>query len=230
MTRALPAIGNSIEWNLVGRRTLQAPTIGTPENPQFGIIPVQSFLIENGSYTVAIGINAPTAPSSWYTGGFASQNLPVTVSSTTEFVPLLRAREATRLQLGILNLCVFEKLLTPWVLRIAFPKWLTSVGLEVWRYDGPDTDLVTSKQVLTTTVAASNTPVLLLAERTNRKGAVIVNNSTAPLAITLGLVADPETPLVLSVGGYYETPFGYTGAIVGVWSTSFSDCTVQEFL
>lgn len=76
--------------------------------------------------------------------------------------------------------------------------------------------------------AATNTP--LLAANSNRKGATIWNESTATLFIELGGTASltAYTAQVLG-GGYYEVPYGYTGAIAGIWSAANGKALVREF-
>jgi hypothetical protein len=43
-------------------------------------------------------------------------------------------------RLRTLNLLIFPKFTTTWILDIAFPYWLPDVSIEVWRYDGRDID------------------------------------------------------------------------------------------
>ena len=68
--------------------------------------------------------------------------------------------------------------------------------------------------------SVSSTPIL--AENKKRKGASIVNTSTATLYLRMdGGTATTTTgynvPLVQ--GGYFEIPFGYTGLITGIWAS-----------
>lgn len=227
MTRSLPSLGDSLEWNLVGRGDYVAQV--APDGLSLLPIPSRDFLIENGSHVVAIGVDCTKKLPSWYTGGFASQNLLFSVGSTTEF-PAVAIAANQRVQLGRMNLLIFEKLLAPWLLRLEFPRWFRDVSWEVWRYDGPDTDQTASTQVITTTTAASSVSKLLLPARANRKGAVVINNSTAPLYLELGAVATTDSVLVLYRGGYYEVPYGYSEAISGVWDAAVGTATIKEFL
>jgi len=72
------------------------------------------------------------------------------------------------------------------------------------------------------TVGDSDSSVTLLASNSRRKGASIVNTSTAILYLRMdGGTATATTgynvPLIQ--GGYFEVPFGYTGAITGIWAS-----------
>lgn len=91
----------------------------------------------------------------------------------------------------------------------------------------------TSATATPTTVAAP-TPVAsvaLLAANSNRKGAAIWNNSTGQLYVELGSVASTAAYTAkLEAGGYYEVPFGYTGAISGIWSNTNGNALVREFV
>lgn len=227
MSRSLPSLGDSQEWNLVGRGEFIAQP--APDGLSLLPIPSRDFLIDGGSHVVAIGVDATKKLPTWYTGGFASQNLLFSVGSTTEF-PSVAIASNQRVQLGRMNVLIFEKLLAPWLLRLEFPRWFRDVSWEVWRYDGPDTEQGTSTQVQTSIVAASSTSVSLLPARANRKGAVVINNSTAPLYLELGAVATTDSVLVLYRGGYYEVPYGYSEAIAGVWGAAVGTATIKEFL
>jgi hypothetical protein len=64
-------------------------------------------------------------------------------------------------------------------------------------------------------VALSTTSVTLLAANANRLGATIYNTGNVNLNVTLGAAANPT--VVVPASGYYEVPFGFTGAITGLW-------------
>uniref|UniRef100_A0A832M335 Uncharacterized protein n=1 Tax=Oscillatoriales cyanobacterium SpSt-402 TaxID=2282168 RepID=A0A832M335_9CYAN len=225
MSRNFPDLTSSLEWNLVGRDTLLA-TI-----PEFGdIIPIprKSYFIEN-SHVLMIGCRSNSAPSRWYTAGWAEQVLPVSPSFTSDFVAAAQAT-SQRLRLGIQNLVVFPKYVPSYILQISFPRWMRDISLEVWQYDGPDVEGPISNQLVSYQIPASTSSVLLLPEREIRKGAVVVNNSTADLYLNLGPTADFVDYLALLVpGGYYETPFNYAGPISGIWTAAVATATVKEF-
>ncbi len=77
---------------------------------------------------------------------------------------------------------------------------------------GPSTGAVSS-------VASSATSVALLPANANRKGATIVNTDANPLKVLLsaGLAAANAYSHEILAGFDWEVPFGYTGAIFGIW-------------
>jgi hypothetical protein len=87
----------------------------------------------------------------------------------------------------------------------------------------------TSSAATSSSVAASISSVTLLASNANRKGATIWNDSTATLYVDLdGTASATDFTAQLSPGGYYELPFGYTGAISGIWSAANGNARVRE--
>ncbi|PHM11630.1 hypothetical protein [Nostoc sp. 'Peltigera malacea cyanobiont' DB3992] len=80
-----------------------------------------------------------------------------------------------------------------------------------------------------TTIPASISNVAILTANSNRKGATIWNDSTANLFIEFGATATTSAfTAKLSAGGYYETPFNYTGVISGIWSGANGNALVRE--
>lgn len=80
-----------------------------------------------------------------------------------------------------------------------------------------------------TSVTASTTSVQLLAANSSRKGATIWNNSTAAVYIELGATSSANAYTAkLEAGGYYEIPFGYTGAISGLWTAANGSALIRE--
>lgn len=225
MSRSFPGLDESNEWNLVGRDTLYATIPDAGE-----IIPIRSrnWLIQN-SNVLMIGLRSATASSHWYTGGWVQQLLPILPSYTSTYVAAVQSA-SQRLRLGILNLVVFPKYIDTYLIEINFPRWMRDISIEVWRYDGPDVDGPISNQITTTEIPASTSSVLLLPARDIRKGAIIVNNSTANLYLNLAPTTSLSSYLaILPPGGYYETPFNYAGPISGFWSAAVSTATVKEF-
>lgn len=83
-----------------------------------------------------------------------------------------------------------------------------------------------------TSVASSATSVTILAANTARKGASISNTSTAILYLRLNAgTADITTGHTVQMASntYFEVPFGYTGAIVGIWASANGSANVTEF-
>lgn len=95
-------------------------------------------------------------------------------------------------------------------------------------------DVVTSGATVATTVASSATQTTILAANPNRKGASIYNNSTANLLVDLipatGSVDAATFGLKIPSQSYYELPFGYTGAIMGLWDAVNGSALVREFV
>lgn len=78
-------------------------------------------------------------------------------------------------------------------------------------------------------VAASVTAVTLLASNGARRGATVYNDSTSSLRLSLGnVVTDTSFTLIVAGGGYYEVPFGYRGAITGLWAAAIGAARVTE--
>jgi hypothetical protein len=87
------------------------------------------------------------------------------------------------------------------------------------------------------TVAASATSVTLLTANTARAGATVTNNSSATLYLSLGTSAASSTnftfvlgPLVGKLAAYYELPFGYAGAVTGIWDTAAGSALIRELV
>lgn len=70
----------------------------------------------------------------------------------------------------------------------------------------------------------------VLASNASRLGATIYNEGSQVCYLKLGSTASTTSYSVqLVVGAYYEVPFGYTGAIDGITSTSTAQLRVTEF-
>lgn len=224
--RRLPDISNSLEWDLIDRASYDAVENG---DGTYTPIPPKTWIID-GSHTVMIGVKSTMSLAHWYTGGWAAQRLLMIPSSLTEFTANVQT-ENIRLRLGVLNLCTFPKHQTTWMLYLKIPRWIKQATVEVWRYDGAEVDHTTSEQGMTYTIPASTSSVVLLEAKADRKGAIVLNNSSADLFLSLGEIASPTNYSArLTPGGYYETPFNYVGPIAGIWSEAIATATVKEFL
>ncbi len=73
-----------------------------------------------------------------------------------------------------------------------------------------------------TTVASANTSQTVLAANSARKGATLANLSDQPVDIRFGAAAatTANSSHRIAAGGYYEVPFGYTGAITCISGTA----------
>ena len=79
-----------------------------------------------------------------------------------------------------------------------------------------------------TSVAGNASSVTLLNSNAARLGSTIFNNSTVYLYLTLGATSSTSSFTVqMNPSAYYEVPFGYLGAISGIWAsaTGFALCT-----
>lgn len=85
-----------------------------------------------------------------------------------------------------------------------------------------------------TSVAANAASVSLLAATDARAGASIFNDtsdSTSVLYLKCGTTASTTSfTIEVAAGGYYEVPYGYNGAIDGIWSTTATgSARITEF-
>ena len=93
---------------------------------------------------------------------------------------------------------------------------------------------VAVKEVRSATPAQSspsvtNASTSILASNANRLGATIYNEGSAICYMKLGATASTTSyTLQIAVGGYYEIPFAYTGAIDGITSSGTAQLRVTE--
>ena len=81
-----------------------------------------------------------------------------------------------------------------------------------------------------TNVAGATSSTALIASNTSRLGASVFNDSTSALYVNLGSAASTTAFVVkLAAASYYEVPFGYTGAVNGIWDTATGSARVCEF-
>lgn len=81
-------------------------------------------------------------------------------------------------------------------------------------------------------VNSSTSSATILAENTSRKGASIYNSDANALYLDLsaGTAASSRCQYSVASGQTFEVPFGYTGAITGVWAADGSGLAdVVEF-
>lgn len=78
--------------------------------------------------------------------------------------------------------------------------------------------------------AVGNTNTSILALNANRLGATIYNEGSVACFVKLGGTASATSYTVkMAVDGYYEVPFGYTGAIDGITASGTATLRVTEF-
>lgn len=81
----------------------------------------------------------------------------------------------------------------------------------------------------TTSISASASNQTLLAANSNRIGATVYNDSSEILYLKLGAVASITSYTVqMDSKTYYETPYGYTGQIDGLWISANGSARVGE--
>jgi hypothetical protein len=96
------------------------------------------------------------------------------------------------------------------------------------------TNTVPTKEVRSATPAQTSPSVgvastSILASNANRLGATIYNEGSATCYLKLGGTASLTSySIQVASGGYYELPFGYTGAIDGITSASTAQLRVTE--
>ena len=80
-----------------------------------------------------------------------------------------------------------------------------------------------------TNVVASAVSVTLAAANAARKGVTVHNDSTVVLKLKLGATASAASFTVnMAADSYYETPYGYTGRIDGIWASATGFAKVSE--
>ncbi len=81
-----------------------------------------------------------------------------------------------------------------------------------------------------TSVAGNAGSVTLLAANTARKGATLFNDSTVTCYVLFASSGASTTAynVQMPANSYYEVPFGYSGAIVGIWASATGSMRVNE--
>lgn len=84
---------------------------------------------------------------------------------------------------------------------------------------------------ITSPTSLDATTAVVLASNTARRGATIYVESGAPLYLAFGTTATLTAYSVqVPVGGYYEVPFGYTGALWGITTGVTAVVRVTELI
>ncbi|UBF28324.1 hypothetical protein K9N68_10835 [Kovacikia minuta CCNUW1] len=136
MERLFPEFSDTLNWNLVARESYQVERVS---EKSYNPISLKYWLIED-SYVLMIGVKSGSSEPRWYLGAWAAQLLLFTPSATTIFTASVHAAQR-RVRLNHLNLCVFPKIQSQWMLQVKFPWWFEDVQIEIWKYDGADIDL-----------------------------------------------------------------------------------------
>ena len=96
-----------------------------------------------------------------------------------------------------------------------------------------ETTLRTSNTATQTSVASSASSVSLIAANAQRRGLAIQNTSTSILYILFGggtATATTAHSVQIPSNGYYEVPYGYTGAVSGIWASANGQANMTEFI
>lgn len=99
---------------------------------------------------------------------------------------------------------------------------------------GAEISLAPASTGTTSQVASSASAVTVLAANAARKGASVVNDSTAILYLILSSTTPTSAVYTVAldpkgaVGAYYEAPAGYTGIIKGIWASANGNAVVTE--
>jgi hypothetical protein len=82
-----------------------------------------------------------------------------------------------------------------------------------------------------TSVSAATASTSLLTASATRYGATVYNDSTAIcyLLLNSGTASTSAYTVQIAAGGYYEVPFGYTGAIKAIWAAANGSARITEF-
>jgi hypothetical protein len=80
-----------------------------------------------------------------------------------------------------------------------------------------------------TSVTAATAATALKAANTSRLGLTIFNNSASVLYVKLGTTASAtDFSIKMAANSYYEVPFGYNGAVTGIWVAADGAALVTE--
>lgn len=86
---------------------------------------------------------------------------------------------------------------------------------------------------IVTTVASSASSVAIATANTNRRGISVQNTSTAILYLLVGGTAPATATTNHSVqipsNGYWEAPYGFTGALTGIWASANGSANITEY-
>jgi hypothetical protein len=127
---------NRLNWNLIKRENYQViVTKRDAKGYEYTALADLNVVVQ--SPVLMVGVKTSNWRTTWKTGGWASMQLPITPSSTTEFTAFVEAdsRQWVRLLLHKLNLVRFPYLgISPYILNLSFPYWFEDMFLEIWQY------------------------------------------------------------------------------------------------
>lgn len=128
-------LSNHLNWNLSFRQTFtgkRGDALGEYLKPT----PIPPISISIKSPLLLVGIGSESAKPSWYKGAYATLLLPISPSSTSQFLARVDTyRDRMICRLGYLTLLDFTYWSTPsYQLQLHFPRYIEDVFVEVWEY------------------------------------------------------------------------------------------------
>ncbi|NET54226.1 MAG: hypothetical protein F6K09_38130 [Merismopedia sp. SIO2A8] len=140
MSRPIFELENSLNWNLVRRGSFTA-RIDPKRKGKY--LPISPISVPISSYLAVVGVKSRKAKPKWWLGVYVSARLLSSVSSTTNFILGLEVYR-NRCGLNTLTLLELPRLHpVPFLLILTPPHWHQQIDLEVWSYDGIDSDTTT---------------------------------------------------------------------------------------
>lgn len=188
-------------------------------NPQFVLENILTQVTAINSNTTGINLEATQA---------AIQALLTTIDADTSNLDVAlstRASAANQTTLGAQTTKINDGTNTAAVKAASTAPLATDPALVVTISPNSTVGITTSSTSTNTSVARATTVggVTLLAANANRKGATITNDSGAIMYVLFavtGTVSSTVYTVRLGANDYYEVPFGYTGAISGIWASA----------
>lgn len=129
---------NPLHWDLVIRQNYFVKIVAADPDgrwEEYQRIPDVALLVD--SPILAVGVRNPKAKPWWKWGATASMRLPISPSSTSEFMAMMEG-DRYFCRLGSLTLVRFPELDVPqYILALELPYWFEQASIEVWKYSGP---------------------------------------------------------------------------------------------
>jgi hypothetical protein len=170
-----------------------------------------------------------------------SELLPELGWTNIDRYPVLRGKKFVELSPGInetYKLSFVPNVDPYFVLILTLKIWVPTMPLS--RAGTVSLAVPKSTNATSSVVDASTDLTVLLTANPNRKGASILNSSTASLSLKLAAIGDPASAaevlateaVTVTLGplDYYEVPYAYTGLIGGVWEAENGAAFVTEFV
>jgi hypothetical protein len=131
----MTGVADRLSWNLTARRSLFARKVRGNMQP----IPKQLFPAK--SQLMMVGFANPKAKSNWWLGGYVSQLLNNANPSSTSVFGGFPEAANYKCRLGLTLIRFPDYGILPFTLQITIPPWHERMNVEVWWYDGDETDV-----------------------------------------------------------------------------------------